>query len=269
MPLLSDFQAALFDIDGTLTTTGREVRPATRQALKLLGQKGIVGGFCTGKPYGKLLQENLMSVLPESSIHIVSGGFQIIASNGRVLWQTTFPVKTIKLILEMATNSATPCFIKHSFFVYGNQAMFAYADQKNKGVREILKPISPEAFIDPLAISLINPSEAVMQKVATIPGITLNHNLANHAHYVDIAKEGQSKATGIHQWSKITDIPENKIIGFGDSQNDIDFLKTVGFAVALGNATDDIKALAHRVIGHTDEDGLATYLQEVCKTGEL
>ena len=269
MPLLTDFKAALFDVDGTLTTSGREVRPTTRQALKLLQKKGLICGFCTGKHYGKLVQENLIDVLPKSARHVLSGGTQVVDGRGQILWQIQFPVGVAEKILAQADTDRVVCFIKHSFYLYGNDQMFTFARQKHEGIISILKPISPEAFTGVLSVGLVDPTAEFVAKIAKIPGITLNHNVANHTHFVDITALGVTKATGISQWSRITHIPTQQIIGFGDSQNDWDFLQAVGFAVVLGNAVDEIKTLADRVIGHTDDDGVAKYVTKICTSGQL
>lgn len=52
------------------------------------------------------------------------------------------------------------------------------------------------------------------------------------------------------------DINLSQVIGFGDSSNDISMLKVVGKAVAMGNANDDVKAVADEVTLTNDNDGI-------------
>jgi hydroxymethylpyrimidine pyrophosphatase-like HAD family hydrolase len=40
-------------------------------------------------------------------------------------------------------------------------------------------------------------------------------------------------------------------------------LKQAGLGVAMGNARDEIKATAKRVIGHNKDEGLAEFLEEL------
>ena len=43
----------------------------------------------------------------------------------------------------------------------------------------------------------------------------------------------------------------------GDSDNDLGMLRVVGHPIAMGNAKDSIKALACRVVGDNNHDGVA------------
>jgi hydroxymethylpyrimidine pyrophosphatase-like HAD family hydrolase len=48
-------------------------------------------------------------------------------------------------------------------------------------------------------------------------------------------------------------------LAFGDSYNDMEMLQTVGTGVAMGNAPEEIKAIADEVCGHVSEDGIYHY----------
>ena len=45
-------------------------------------------------------------------------------------------------------------------------------------------------------------------------------------------------------------------IAFGDGGNDLSILKAAGIGVAMGNANDDVKAVANYVTTSVDEDGI-------------
>ena len=52
-----------------------------------------------------------------------------------------------------------------------------------------------------------------------------------------------------------------KCMAFGDGGNDIPIIEYAGIGVAMGNATDDVKAAADYVTDTVDEDGIVTALQ--------
>jgi hydroxymethylpyrimidine pyrophosphatase-like HAD family hydrolase len=87
--------------------------------------------------------------------------------------------------------------------------------------------------------------------------------------YADVCTKGINKAVGIMEWSKITHIEPSQIIGFGDAENDFEFLQFIGYSVAMGNADERLKKLANRVIDHTDQDGLAIYLEQLMEGAPL
>ena len=51
-------------------------------------------------------------------------------------------------------------------------------------------------------------------------------------------------------------------MAFGDDLADMGMLKMCGIGVAMGNAVDEVKAMADIVIGTNDEDGIADFLEE-------
>jgi hydroxymethylpyrimidine pyrophosphatase-like HAD family hydrolase len=50
-------------------------------------------------------------------------------------------------------------------------------------------------------------------------------------------------------------------MAFGDGGNDIPLIEYAGTGVAMGNATDDVKAAADYVTGTVGEDGVITALR--------
>ncbi|WP_282606326.1 HAD hydrolase family protein [Pelagibius sp. Alg239-R121] len=56
---------------------------------------------------------------------------------------------------------------------------------------------------------------------------------------------------------------------FGDSSNDLEMLAAVDNAVAVSNASEDIKARAGVVIGHHSEDAVLDYLEKNAGNGEV
>ena len=48
-------------------------------------------------------------------------------------------------------------------------------------------------------------------------------------------------------------------MAFGDSYNDIQMLQAVGHGIAMGNAPEELKAVAAEVCGSVSQDGIYHY----------
>jgi Cof subfamily protein (haloacid dehalogenase superfamily) len=269
MPQLTDFQAALFDADKTLTNSQRIITPSTRAALDRLAQQGIVTGYCTGKHYGKLVQEKIENIFPPEALHVVSGGAQVVDGKGAILWEKLLNVDVERRIFELAEKERVPFVLKHPLKVHMNQVALEFYERTKNPVLSIAEPMGENSFIPSPAVVLVSPTPAVLQELAQIPEVSFKTMELYTYTVVDVTARGITKASGLKEWSRLKNIPLDKIIGFGDSENDLEFLSEVGFAVALGNATDSVKAVADLVIGHTDAEGLALYLEKVVSTGSL
>lgn len=71
-----------------------------------------------------------------------------------------------------------------------------------------------------------------------------------------------NKAVGISHVAKWMDIPRDRIIAFGDEDNDLEMIDYAGVGVAMGNAIDRLKTIADEVTLTNNEDGIAHILQE-------
>jgi hypothetical protein len=60
-----------------------------------------------------------------------------------------------------------------------------------------------------------------------------------------------------------------EVVAFGDSGNDLEMFRVAGAAVAMGQATDEIKSAATFVSARNDEDGVAVAVERLLATGEL
>jgi hydroxymethylpyrimidine pyrophosphatase-like HAD family hydrolase len=75
-----------------------------------------------------------------------------------------------------------------------------------------------------------------------------------------------NKATALERVRKGTGIPRSRVIAVGDGRNDIDMLlwaAAEGRAIAMGQAPDEVKAVATHVAEPVVEDGLAQVLNSL------
>lgn len=73
----------------------------------------------------------------------------------------------------------------------------------------------------------------------------------------EVGAFGMSKAKGLRNLCSRLDIPMERTIAVGDSDNDVEMLKAAGLSVAMGNAMDHVKALSKVMVADHDHDGCA------------
>ena len=79
---------------------------------------------------------------------------------------------------------------------------------------------------------------------------------------VDFTRNGVNKASAARRLAKILGTDASRLIAAGDSHNDLSLLKACGLRIAMGNAPDEVKAIADYVAPSVDEDGLAVAIEE-------
>ena len=88
-------------------------------------------------------------------------------------------------------------------------------------------------------------------------GVTYSVGWSN---WLDIAPEGISKASGLQRVATSLGVERQHTVGAGDGSNDMEMMRWVAHGIAMGQAGDELKALATVVTGHVDDDGLADAL---------
>lgn len=80
---------------------------------------------------------------------------------------------------------------------------------------------------------------------------------------LEIFDPSVNKWEGILHVARAHGIDPRQIIAIGDDVNDLHMIKNAGLGVAMGNAKPAVKALAKRVIGTNEDEGLAKFLDEL------
>lgn len=76
---------------------------------------------------------------------------------------------------------------------------------------------------------------------------------------VDIIPAQSGKDIGIQKILDYYQLDASQALAFGDGNNDIEMLQTVGTGVAMGNASSQVKEIADDICGHVCDDGIYHY----------
>lgn len=125
--------------------------------------------------------------------------------------------------------------------------------------------VSPEALFELPVYNLTlfgsAPDFSLLQKA--FPQVSVL-SFAN-GYMADLTTKGTSKASAMqalaHYWKK--DL--SSVIAFGDDRNDLELLKAAGIGIAMGNASEAVKAAADYVTAPIHEDGI----QKACQHFQL
>ena len=82
-----------------------------------------------------------------------------------------------------------------------------------------------------------------------------------HPLFTDITPLGGTKQNGINKFLEYYHIDLSETMAFGDGGNDIQMLQHVHTSIAMGNANDDVKAIADYVTDTVDHDGIYNALK--------
>ncbi len=81
--------------------------------------------------------------------------------------------------------------------------------------------------------------------------------------WLDINPEGVSKGSALELVRRSLHVEPGDTVAVGDQRNDIEMLTWAARGVAMGQAPDEVKAVADEVTGTVDEDGLVPVLRSL------
>jgi Cof subfamily protein (haloacid dehalogenase superfamily) len=79
-------------------------------------------------------------------------------------------------------------------------------------------------------------------------------------YFLEFASPDVTKAAGLDFVSKAVGFTAEQTVGFGDGENDVELLEWAGYAVAVENAHERVKAVADFICPRVDDEGVAQVL---------
>ena len=256
------------DIDNTLLPAGGKISSVTSEALASLGPDT---GFtiATGRSFHVVRKfvEDFDLKLPV----ITSNGAQLYDyENETSLFETLIPPATVQKLLKKLLDE------DFDFVAYADAGIYfrpksehlAFFKNYNASVRpEQRAPMIPLSEEDLTALSkkitkvlVYFPTEeltASLSKWKTLEVTASMHRV------IDIMASGATKGNAVVALAKHLDIPLSSVYCFGDGDNDVSMFSCGAVGVAMGNASEKVKAQASLVTRSCEEDGVAYALKNL------
>ena len=272
-----DTRLIFLDIDGTLTEPGSNIPPVSAQeAVRRARANGHKVILCSGRNYGML-----SPLLQYGFDGLVGSAGGYIEYDGKVVYDcpmtpeqqnkvlSVFEESGIYRTVESKTGSYTDegfkVFLRENARSNGNSELLRWREQleKDLGIRPMAEyrgePVYKIGFVCRNAEDLREPMrmlgdsfEFCIQGTDEWGGI--NGELINKAFNKGMAVERLCGYLG----ATVEDT-----IAFGDSMNDAAMLERAGVSVAMGNACDELKALADVVCEDVAHDGVSLELRRM------
>lgn len=249
-----------FDIDGTLLPHGNEkgVDQKTIYALNFLKQAGHDVVIATGKSES-MIKKQIEAI--KATNHITMNGAQLVIDNEvrHVDQMTRATLNELKQIAA-ETGLMLGCQTRKEYYLVDINVDLQKADKILSKVSLDL-PVVKEDFAETDTISQLWFLGDHSGLDLDAP-ITDGHKLLKwHEQGIDIVIDHVSKASAIKKYIDIM-YPDAEVetYAFGDGNNDVEMLQYVDFGIAMGNAVDNLKAVATEVTDSCENLGVYNYL---------
>jgi 5-amino-6-(5-phospho-D-ribitylamino)uracil phosphatase len=257
------------DLDGTLLKDDKTISQRTKEVLQKARQQGHEVMIATGRPFrsSELYYRELELTTP-----IVNFNGAFVHHPLDSTWGTFHSPLDIKVAKEIVETCRT--FQFHNIIAEViDEVYFHYHDEKlldvfGMGDPHITTGDLKDFLNDSPTSMLIHAQEedvqAIRSHLSDVHAEVIEHRRwAAPWHVIEIVKFGLNKAVGLKRASDYFQIPPERIIAFGDEDNDLEMLDYAGHGIAMGNAIDQLKNIAKDVTLTNEQDGIALYLQDL------
>lgn len=252
------------DVDGTLLTSRGELTDGTVQAIRAARETGVQVVLSTGRSAPEAVW--LAQLAGCGGKAVCLGGAAIAdMADGRHLHRWDIAAGAARPVLEALRGKRLACMVfageanlldpDSSRFFRANYPYPAYLDTTIT-VEDLPKWL--ETHRQPLTKIHAEGDPAIfpplLEQLRRIPGIALTSSGADN---FEIVADGVDKGKALCLLAREWGIAPPEIAAIGDSDNDLAMLRAVGCPVAMGNASEEVKAAAGLVTDCNDEDGVA------------
>ena len=251
---MKNIKIAFFDIDGTLVDMNtKQISKKMIETLQALQQKGIKLCIATGRP-------------PFSVPHFEGVDFDAYLTFNAsycygekgVIFKNAIPTKDVMKIIENAKSICRPLTIANAHRMGANgedgdmKEYFAISKQQV----QIVDDFEQLAKSDIYQIMMGCQKDQYEQVLKDVDGAIIT---AWWDRAIDIIPANGGKGLGVEKVLEYFQLEAQDAIAFGDGSNDIEMLKAVGYGIAMGNASEDVKEIADDICDSVAEEGIYTY----------
>jgi Cof subfamily protein (haloacid dehalogenase superfamily) len=263
------FDLGAFDLDGTVLRRNLRITRATVAALQRLRERGMRLVVATGRRFEDAREYAGRLGFSDQDPVICYGGSMVRRMNGETLLHRTLPRSLGTDVLKWAagrdlharvfldggivTSPDTPAALEH---------LRRYAEP---GVSVVDSPADwlRDGGAEPTKLVIVDRPDDIKGWLEEAQAAFAGRLFVTRSlpHYVEVGSLEGTKASALAFLCDRWGIEPERVLAFGDADNDIDMLRFAGHGVAVGGMTGEVRDAADRVVPGVDEDGVAGYVE--------
>lgn len=258
-------EVVLADVDGTLVTEQKVLTERTVKAVQALKQAGIRFAITSGRP-----PRGMAMLTGPLGIDTPIAGF-----NGGVLVEPDMTVIEAKTIAPDVARRTIQLILDHKMdaWLYTADAWFIHDRKAPHVERETWTVKFDATAVDTFrdadldhAVKIVGVSDdrALVERAEEDARQALGQAVSaarSQPYYLDVTHPQANKGTVVATLSKRLGVPPEAFATLGDQPNDVLMFAKSGFSVAMGNASDAVKAKASATTDSYNDEGFAKALE--------
>ncbi len=253
------------DMDGTLLTSNKNILSDTQNILKKAAISGKYISLSTGRGLAELSDYRRELSFVQYGI-LVSGAVIYDLKKEKIIHRNYLDKNVVKQILNVGKEEGAMIYFLADGKSIVQKDQAAHMADFHMGVyQEMYNRIAipydslEDAYLKAHNFEKVNlycrSKESRQRCFDRLKSLPLQLTYSEETSLETVAK-GISKASGLKHLCEYLHIDLTETIVVGDAPNDLEALKAAGFAVAMGNAKAEVKAVCDAVVSDNDHNGV-------------
>lgn len=267
----ADIRLAFFDIDGTLLDSHGQIHPLLYPAIARLKNKGIKTAIASGRPYfaAHFLVEEL-DISDAGMFYTGAHLFDPLAQ--KTLLEIPLPVADTLAVIQaaQALDLYTEVYTPGGFYLQ-EQTEISCVHAAHLRVNPELDDLVAVVMRSSVSKLLVGVNRTVHGDKISVLEKQFPQLIFARAYltaypdwqFASVISGVATKQRAFEFLLRHHQIKPHQVIAFGDAESDMDFLQMAGIGVAMGNANENVKAVADWVTKTADEAGVAYALDQL------
>ncbi|WP_045523325.1 Cof-type HAD-IIB family hydrolase [Neobacillus niacini] len=262
------YKMIVLDLDDTLLRDDLTISPRTKQSLMEAQEAGVKVVLASGRPTSAMLPIADELCLKEYGSFILSfnGGKIIDCQTGDEWFSSTLPIETVHHLYEISRreNVWIHTYVGETIIT---EEPNQYTDIEGELTKLEIKVVDSfiDAVTEPVVKVLMLKEPSILAKVEKKLQKEFAESLSimrSKQFFLEFTEAGVTKGTSLNSLIQQLGISRDEVIAIGDSNNDLSMIQFAGLGVAMGNASEAIKAQADFVTDTNMNDGVAKVVEE-------
>jgi Cof subfamily protein (haloacid dehalogenase superfamily) len=252
-------------MDGTLFRSDLVISERVRQAIAAAQAAGVLVVLATGRM--PAAARSFVHLLNLRGPQIFANGALVASVDGEVVFHLVVDPPVSRRVVDYCVERSL-----HVNAYVGDDVYVATIGPEAEFTRKLnrLNPIAVPNLRDFVATS--PPTKLVVVRLPTVePGLLaqLQTDFASELlvfssvpQYCEMVNPQVDKGRALSALVERLGIGRESVAAIGDGDNDRTLLQAAGLPIAMGNATDNLKAIARIVVGSVEQDGVAEAIEQ-------
>jgi len=266
----NEIRLMLADVDGTLVTPDKVLTQRAIDAVRGLGQAGILFAITSGRPPKgmSMLVEPLDIITP---IAAFNGGV-LVNRDMSVIEQQVLPEEVVRPVAELIGSFGLDVWVYRGADWYVPDPHGSHVARETATVQFAPKVMTSLDGLTSDVAKLVGVSDDLdaVARATSAARDRFGHHVSaaqSQPYYLDVTHPDANKGAVARYLSARYSIPPEAIATIGDMPNDVLMFAHSGLSIAMGNASPEVQRAARRVTSSNSDEGFANAVERFILPG--